>query len=300
MLNMTVIRLFFIVNICGVLIYTYTVFLSSKVHNTIPAIETGMTLKYKYILYWTAKPSYPLETLSTGQFTFVNYSCDYNNCFITTNKTFFGEHFTNFDAILFNSKDLTVWEPDSFPKNRSANQKYIFVSKELPDAYPICDDRANSFFNWTWTYRLDSDIINPFFEIRDDNDTVIAPRENVTWIENDEFVEIPASLSYQLKSKFRAVIWFTSDCHKDYPHAEYVKELQLRLKKYKLYLDIYGPCGTRECPNNSLKECYEMIESDYFYQISFEKKESVDYVAEALTAMNNLAVPIVFGNYYNK
>ena len=64
----------------------------------------------------------------------------------------------------------------------------------------------------------------------------------------------------------------------------YVKELQ----KY-IDVDIYGKCGPLKCPDNPKvydprmnKECYDMLEQNYKFYLSFENIFCKDYVTEKL------------------
>lgn len=59
-------------------------------------------------------------------------------------------------------------------------------------------------------------------------------------------------------------------------------------------VDIYGKCGTLQCPKGS-KYCQSMLNSTYFYYLAFENALCQDYVTEKLfDAMNNFIIPIVY------
>ncbi len=67
-------------------------------------------------------------------------------------------------------------------------------------------------------------------------------------------------------------------------------------------MDIYGGCGGLVCERKNETACWEMVERDYYFYLSFENSICVDYVTEKLfNAMSRNIVPIVFGgtDYYN-
>ena len=78
--------------------------------------------------------------------------------------------------------------------------------------------------------------------------------------------------------------WFVGNCDTKSKRELYVKELQ----KY-IDVDIYGKCGSLKCPDNPKvydprmnKECYDMLEQNYKFYLSFENIFCKDYVTEKL------------------
>lgn len=101
----------------------------------------------KHILIWT-----DIQALKgDGQSYFTNRKCEYTNCYLTRDRSFFGD-VRYFDLILFNLQDVSV-DSDFLPDVRGHNQRYIFVANDSADNYPVCDSKYDNFFNWTWTYR---------------------------------------------------------------------------------------------------------------------------------------------------
>ena len=89
------------------------------------------------------------------------------------------------------------------------------------------------------------------------------------------------------------VAWMVSNCNTRSRRASYVRELQ----KY-IDIDIYGNCGTLKCGNKRDRqvECYDMIQKNYKFYLSFENSECIDYVTEKLANVLDLdLVPIVLG-----
>ena len=61
-------------------------------------------------------------------------------------------------------------------------------------------------------------------------------------------------------------------------------------------MDIYGGCGSLVCERKNETACWEMVERDYYFYLSFENSICADYVTEKFfNAMTRNIVPIVFG-----
>lgn len=75
-------------------------------------------------------------------------------------------------------------------------------------------------------------------------------------------------------------------------------EFAKALNKY-ISVDIYGFCGDNalKCPRSSEKECFEMLQKDYKFYLSFENSNCRDYATEKffLNALQNNVLPIVMG-----
>ncbi|XP_058125698.1 LOW QUALITY PROTEIN: alpha-(1,3)-fucosyltransferase C-like [Anopheles ziemanni] len=62
-----------------------------------------------------------------------------------------------------------------------------------------------------------------------------------------------------------------------------------------LKVDVYGSCGHLKCPRGN-PECDTMLDTTYWFYLSFENSLCVDYVTEKLyMALRHTIVPIVFG-----
>ena len=111
--------------------------------------------------------------------------------------------------------------------------------------------------------------------------------------------------------KYQKAAWLVSHCHTHSKREHYVEQLQ----KY-FPVDIYGHCGSHECPDNS--NCHEYLADNYMFYLSFENSLCIgkcfcqlcylylfpnnclifflDYVTEKFfTAMNFNVLPIVLG-----
>ncbi|KAK4876313.1 hypothetical protein RN001_012735 [Aquatica leii] len=166
-----------------------------------------------------------------------------------------------FDAIVFHGSiyDTHIHEA---PANKfSYNPNYTFFS---------------SFYNWTITYRLDSDIILRYGHVG-------YKKRNY---------QLPSVESIEKKTKLAA--WFVSHCNTSSKREDLVKEMQ----KY-IPVDIYGSCGNLSCPRigyMSTRQCYTMVQHKYKFYLSFENSLCKDYFTEKLYFILNLnVIPVVYG-----
>ncbi|CAH0701098.1 unnamed protein product [Spodoptera exigua] len=184
----------------------------------------------------------------------------------------------------------------SLPAQRKPHQKYIFTSMESAAYYPICNQKLLNFFNWTWTYKLNSDLNYAYFSVWNKNGSVIGPKEEMHWMKVEDMAPVNDTLKEILSGKTIAAAWFVSNCGAPSGRNKIAKQLQIELQTHGLRLDIYGSCGTMKCPKSSMDECMLKLRSDYYFYLSFENSFSDDYVTEKLlNALDNYAVPVVFG-----
>ncbi|KAL0829940.1 hypothetical protein ABMA28_003413 [Loxostege sticticalis] len=252
------------------------------------------TKDLKYILLWTPQDYSPFYFLGNGQRAFLKNNCSVVNCYVTSNKSFFGGDTTRFDAIAFNGRNLRFTRRSQLPKKRSPHQKYIFFNLESADNYPVCHSMFDGFFNWTATYKLDSDIPYPYIVIKDRRGNPVGPKLNIKWAAN--MTKVDKHFSIQLTSKKKAAAWFVSACSDKSGRREFVTNLQSELASYGLTVDVFGACGTMQCPIEKKSECDSMLERHYYFYLSLENSFAEDYVSEKLlTALQHDTVPIVYG-----
>lgn len=262
---------------------------------SVPHSDSNVKKKYmKYILQWTKPYTEPFVFMGERQDTFIKRSCSVYNCFVTHDRNLL-KNITEFDAILFHGPELHR-ELLSLPAKRSPQQKYVFASMESSAYYPLTHERYDNYFNWTWTYKLNSDVYYGYLIIKNNKGDVIGPKETMQWLKLEEMVPIDKKLKEKLTSKKIAAAWFVSNCNAPSGRYEVAKNLQEQLNKLDMRLDIYGRCGTKSCPLNDMKECLHKVETDYYFYLAFENSFSEDYVTEKLLhALKHYAVPIVYG-----
>lgn len=260
------------------------------------SIEQSSTVSHKprlkYILLWTLKTRDPVKYLGEGKHAFITRNCSSVECYVSTDRNFL-KNVSKFDVIVFHSSDI---RDHDLPKFRSPHQKYVFASMESADYYPFCNTMYNDFFNWTWTYKLNSDEQYSYITIKDTNNAIIGPRETMHWKKIEEMDPIDNVLRKRLSRKKIAAAWFVSNCHSRSKRELFVLDLTTELQKYGLTLDTYGQCGTKSCPRYDMSRCWKMLEQDYYFYLSFENSFSQDYVTEKLLhALQHYTVPIVYG-----
>lgn len=249
-----------------------------------------------YILLWTNSKHTPFTYFKTGHEYFKEKKCVFQNCFIESNTISNLSDVSNYDAVLFNAMTLKTNPLQKLPNKRAENQKYILVSTKSSATYPITD-RYNNFFNWTWTYKLDSDINFAYIAIRNKRDkAVIGPKKEMVWMDKDKMSRTSKHIKKRLKNKSKAAAWIVSNCNAVDQYESYIKKLKKELHKHKHVVDIFGPCGNKNCTHNRLQNCYDLLESKYYFYLAFETSIVEDYVTnQLLTALYHYTVPVVFG-----
>ncbi|XP_053611854.1 alpha-(1,3)-fucosyltransferase C-like isoform X3 [Plodia interpunctella] len=226
---------------------------------------------------------------------FVKLSCPFVNCYVTDYKRYF-KNIAEFDAIIFNGNFVIYYDKKDLPKYRSQNQIYVFGATESAHNNPVCKPVLDNFFNWTYTYRLDSDVRWSYIVIYDMNGTEVGPKSEMIWPEKMDPIDEETKLILDGKSKTAA--WFVSHCDTLSKREYFARRIEKELKKLdtNMSVDTYGACGKFNCPRSNADMCYGLVKRDYHFYFSFENSFAVDYVTEKLlTALNNFAVPVVFG-----
>lgn len=250
-----------------------------------------------YILIWTDANLYPFTKFKLGTKYFIDNGCKFTNCYLTNNTGYF-DNVTQYDAILFNSIELHDKLDLALPDSRVQYQRYIFVSPESPMNYPV-HSSYNNFFNWTWTYKLNSDNLFTYIAVMDMNGKIIGPKLDMHWMDVRDMKKPRGDIISILKNKANAVAWFVSHCQTSSQRENYVNMLRNELDAFGLTIDIFGKCEkfcNAWCPTEDMNYCYSLLKDRYFFYLAFENSMSEDYVTEkVLTATKNLAVPVVYG-----
>ena len=133
------------------------------------------------------------------------------------------------------------------PSRRSLGQRYIYFLRESPVNDYLDYSRFSGFFNWTMTYRRDSD--------------VFAPSGRFLRQPEPQSVESILRRVRGLPKK-KLVAWVVSNCKTSSKREDYVSELQKLIP-----VDIFGRCGTKSCPGKRVNsvECRSLLERDYMH-----------------------------------
>ena len=134
-------------------------------------------------------------------------------------------------------------------------QVWILYLLECP--YHTQHMKYNDVFNWTATYRRDSDVVAPYERWVGDGRPRATPTRNYA------------------ANKTRQVAWFVSNCGARNGRLQYARELQKHIS-----VDIFGACGTKRCPRSNQDKCFEMLDNDYKFYLAFENSNCKDYITE--------------------
>lgn len=116
---------------------------------------------YKKILYWNSFRSLHDNQefgMGVGRDGYRLAGCPVWQCETSQDRS----DLLQYDAILFHSRN---WDGTDLPRIRSPKQRYIFYAKEAPAWDRDSEEPyigTDHFFNWTMTYRWDSDIVHPY------------------------------------------------------------------------------------------------------------------------------------------
>lgn len=248
-----------------------------------------------YVLLWTdsrVKSTFT-KTLGQQQDVFITKECPFQNCIVTKNKKYFND-ITDFDAILFLGSELA--NLSSVPHARAEYQKYVFVSRDPASVYPVTSE-YDSFFNWTWTYKLNSDIQSKYFVIRNKDGTIVGPKQEMHWMNFRYMKPISPLIKRKLLKKKTAAIWFASHYTTLSDYEPFVLTLRKELFQYNMKLRICGRCGLyNACPIKNMNDCLIPSGNKYYFSLAFEDSLCEDYVTRmVLHALQHLTVPIVLG-----
>ncbi|XP_032240872.2 3-galactosyl-N-acetylglucosaminide 4-alpha-L-fucosyltransferase FUT3-like [Nematostella vectensis] len=196
-----------------------------------------------------------------------------NNCKLTYNKS----EFSRSNVVLFRSRDMpSVPELRELSKTRTSGQRWVFLTLENPHHTYIDLKRLNGLFNWSMTYRRDSDIFAPYGFYK----KLLHP--------------VNTKANYA-REKNKLIYWPVSNCGK--PRDNLARELM----KY-VPVDVFGACRSHFPVNNRSLQCERFSDncsnlmSSYKFKLSFENRNCEDYITEKYwEALNHENIPIVLG-----
>ena len=210
--------------------------------------------------------------------------CPINNCRTTEDQN----EVEDSDAIVFHISHSDQFVP--FPTYRRPDQRYIMMTFESPYGPWVKRNWYKNipphFFNWTATYRLDSELFGKtFYGGKFQSKPNISPFSDRPKL--DDYYGI------NVTSKSKSVAWFASNCKTPINREGYVAELRNHIP-----VDVFGKClsHSKSCPKSDRKKCDAMLSQEYFFYLSFENSFCPDYVTEKFyRAFETGTVPVVFG-----
>ena len=171
---------------------------------------------------------------------------------------------------------MRSWKLDDLPQRRSPQQRYVFWLLESADWPEYLDTSPmGNYFNWTLTYRWDSDMVMPYGYVRPTGNVPLHPSE-------DQMRELIANQKINYATgKTKMAAWMVSNCYNTNSGRN---EMVAILQNY-IQVDVYGYCGTMECPkqegvDNSSEDCRDMVGKTYKFYMSLENSLCKEYITE--------------------
>lgn len=231
-----------------------------------PSPEDRKNMKLKKILLYNGIHNW--KPLREGRESFLSSKCPVDTCEVTVDRS----QADTADAILFRDHFIQHSDLNSRP---SWNQVWILYLLECP--YHTQSFPYKNIFNWTATYRHDSDIVAPYEKF--------VPYHSATTVRKRPLRNYAAN-------KTKKVAWFVSNCGAQNGRMEYGE----MLSKY-IDVDIYGACGHHQCPRTDANKCFELLNNNYKFYLSFENSNCKDYITEKffVNGLGNDVIPIVMG-----
>ena len=186
--------------------------------------------------------------LKMGREEFLRNGCPVNTCELTTSR----KQIDSADAVLFKDRYHGTHG------RRPPGQAWIMYLLECP-MHTASFQNMKPLFNWTATYRHDSDIVAPYEK----------------WVYYDDHVRFRKQRVNYAANKTKKVAWFVSNCGAVNKRLQYATELSKHID-----VDIYGSCGTKRCPRSMGDSCFEKLRKEYKFYLAFENSNCRDYITE--------------------
>eukprot|EP00095_Tigriopus_kingsejongensis_P005710 snap_masked-scaffold459_size165548-processed-gene-0.8 protein:Tk05710 transcript:snap_masked-scaffold459_size165548-processed-gene-0.8-mRNA-1 annotation:"hypothetical protein DAPPUDRAFT_41601" len=238
--------------------------------------------RLKTILMWNDAYGVREYDIGHGREPFYRFKCPETRCWATNNRSYLAD-VKDFDALLIHQRAIT-W--DDMPKSRSPQQRYVHWLAESPQYRYMDENLLNNYFNWTMTYRRDSDFYLPYGRF---HQVKPHPEGEELKLYIKQFGEENRHLAGN-RTQFQAA-WFVSHCATQARRERYAKAM-----KDFMSVHIYGRCGRYTCERNQERQCYEEMEANYRFYLSFENSICNDYVTEKFFNIFHYdVIPVAYG-----
>nr|XP_054931161.1 alpha-(1,3)-fucosyltransferase 7-like isoform X2 [Dermacentor andersoni] len=193
-------------------------------------------------------------------------------CFVTRDRSLI----RSADAIVFHDRDA---DASDLPSYRDERQRWVYWNMEPPPKSPSDRmARLRGVFNWTYTYRHDSDVHHPYFSFV--NQSVQGATGSPT----------RRSAPSVRTNRSKLAVWVATNCHTQSHREDFVTELRKHVA-----VDVYGRCGDLKCPGDP---CQASFGETYYFYLAFENSVCREYATEKFyDALRFNLVPVVIGNY---
>ena len=182
--------------------------------------------------------------------------CSARNCRLTYEDN----AATDADAIMIHLH-LTKG-PHTFPNRTRQDQRWIWLTDESSaHTFLVAKERHmyayNGYFNWSMSYRMDTDVPVPYGRT-----LPLTPDEAAAYQPLNYFALNP-----------RLVAAMGSNCGGSNKRWSYIRELKNHVK-----VDAYGGCGNLKCKGHFTKDCPVLAE--YKFYLAFENTNCREYITE--------------------
>ena len=227
-------------------------------------------MKEKLILFYT--PFFgdkPWHFVDTDYFS--KCKCDVSKCKVTYNASLIKQS----DVVIFHGRDMpNTVTLDQLNKQRNEIQRWGYFILESPVNSPPVHI-YDKYFNWSISYRLNSDFRWPYYRYRQVK-TTREPMKNYA------------------EGRTLKILWFVSHCGTS-------RDLFIRkLEDQSVRVDVVGGCASNfkhklDCPRNNL-QCTNTLKTYKFY-FSGENSFCKDYITEKyyVQGVGVGRIPIVLG-----
>ncbi|XP_064599088.1 alpha-(1,3)-fucosyltransferase 7-like [Liolophura sinensis] len=189
--------------------------------------------------------------------------CPVSSCGFTSDKG----QLQKSHVVVFHSRNIN---DEYLPTQKWPHQRWLLFNVEPPYLSSMLPQKYNSLFNWTMSYRQDSDFVYSYNQV--------SPHDG-----GSSFTKV------EVGTKTKLAIAIISNCFAINNRLEYVRELQTHM-----HLDFYGKCAGRPCFD---AECNDAAMKKYKFFLAFENGNCLNYITEkfwnALLTFD--AVPVVLG-----
>lgn len=244
--------------------------------------STGMNYKHGFkqiLMYtsWFGRYPWPLDSE-------LKKRCPHK-CLYTFNKC----DLLQSDAVVFHEQDLvssSALKRVAAYLGRNSSQRWVYYTHENPQNAKNNPASYNGVFNWTITYRRDSEVFHPYFHYRKIRSSEEIPKQHFK--------------TNYAEGKKQLMVWASSHCNL------WRDKVVKNLLNY-LPITIIGKCARLFKKAQKPTACKKRKEncSDYFktfkFYLAFENGLCFDYITEKYwsNSIKHGLVPIVLGSDYD-
>ncbi|XP_057368507.1 alpha-(1,3)-fucosyltransferase C-like [Daphnia carinata] len=252
--------------------------------------------KLKIILYWNEWDS------NMGNQPLIDGLCPVTSCIFTPDRSLL-----NFSHVVLFFANNETSPNNTLPEYRQPHQRFVFVARHASiESESLIEALTNDhrirfdYFNWTMTYRQDSDIVfrESFGAIKKLpyllTQRSLAEKKKKKLSTILQLMKRPSARARavsRIGSKNKLVAWYPKTCETSIHREEYVRQLGQLVP-----VDVYGPCGNLSCNFDCFQSRYDTLRLEYKFYLAFEEFWCADYItAEFYNVLDYDTVPIVLG-----